>query len=182
MKKIILYSFTALLLFSCGSSMQVFSDYDKDSNIGTYKTYNWLDLQSIEGKGLNPLYYNELNDKRIREAVNKEMKSRNYAMSDEKATLQIHYHIIVEDKIASTTEPAGYQYHPLSNLTKVNTYQYREGTLIIDVMDTKTNALIWRGWATDVITNTTRKNPEAVIQKAVEKIFTVFPVNAQNIK
>ncbi|CAN5751404.1 DUF4136 domain-containing protein [soil metagenome] len=176
MKKISLFALTVLMLSSCGSTMEVFSDYDKQVNLAAYKTYSWPDLKSIEGKGMNPLYYNELNDKRIKDAVNIEMLARNYSLGNEKAALEIHYHIIVEDKIGSTVETAGSQYHPLSNLTKVNSYQYRQGTLIIDVMDTKTNTLIWRGWGTDVVTNAIRKNPEAAIQNAVMKIFKAFPV------
>lgn len=176
MKNFVLLAFSALILSSCGSTMEVFSDYDKQADITAYKTYNLPDLQIIEGKGLNPLYYNELNDKRIREAVNKEMQARNFSLSNDKAELEIHYHIIVEDKIESSIEPPRSQYHTLSNIPKVNTYQYRQGTLIIDVMNIKTNTLIWRGWATDVVSNSYRKNPEAAIQNAVKKIFKVFPV------
>ena len=103
------------------------------------------------------------------------MKLKNYREVPAKAELQLHYHIIVEDKTMVTTEPIGSQYHPYSNTYRTSTYQYREGTLIIDLMDTKTNTLIWRGWATDVITNSVRKDPEAAIQNAVAKIFQEFP-------
>ncbi len=46
-------------------------------------------------------------------------------------------------------------------------------------MDTQNNTLVWRGWATDVVTNSAGKNPETAIQNPVEKIFEVFPVVKQ---
>ena len=175
MKNCILFLLSAVLLASCGTSMEVFSDSDKALNISNYHTYNWPQLKAIESKGMNPLYYNELNDKRIRDAVNKEMAARNFSMSTGSAELEIHYHIIVEDKMGTYTETGGNQNHPMAYTPRITNYQYRQGTLIIDVMDIKTNSLVWRGWATDVVTNTARKNPEAAIQNAVSKIFKVFP-------
>ena len=175
MKKILIYSVIAILLYSCGPSLQFFSDYDKNINLSGYVSYSWLDLAAIEGKGMNPLYYNELNDKRIKEAVDKQMKTRNFQPFSTKGELELHYHIIVEDKTTVITEPIGSQYRPNPNNYRTSTYQYREGTLIIDLMDTKNNTLIWRGWATDVITNAVRKNPEAAINNAVAKIFGAFP-------
>ncbi|MEP7165702.1 MAG: DUF4136 domain-containing protein [Ferruginibacter sp.] len=175
MKNFLLLSLITMLLSSCGPTLQVFSDYDKALNMSVYKNYNWLDLQAIESRGMNPLYYNELNDQRIKRAVDKQMQARNYSTASKNEGLQIHYHIIVENKTNVITEPVGAQYRPYSSGSRTTTYQYREGTLIIDLMDTKTNTLIWRGWATDVITNSVKKDPEAAIQNAVAKIFEVFP-------
>jgi len=175
MKNLKLFILSALLLSACGSSMQVFSDYDKDLNIGNFHSYKWASFKDIESKGTNPLYYNELNDKRIREAVNKEMTARNFNIADAGAQLEIHYHIVVEDKIASYTEPGGSQSHPVAYTPRITNYQYRQGTLIIDLMDVKNNTLVWRGWATDVVTNSARKDPEAAINKAVASIFKAFP-------
>ena len=175
MKNVITFLITITVLTSCGPSLQVFSDYDKTADLSHYKTFSWLKLDAIEAKGSNPLYYNELNDKRIKEAVNKQMQGKNFQPFSNSTDLQLHYHIIVEDKTSTITEPIGTQYRPYSNEHRRSTYQYREGTIIIDLMDIKTNTLIWRGWATDVITNTVRKNPEAAIQNAIEKIFLQFP-------
>lgn len=175
MKTLLSGLLSVLLLSSCGSTMEVFTDQDKDHNPANYSSYNWQSLAAIENKANNPLYYNELNDKRIREAVNKELQSRNYAMQEQNGALEIHYHILVEDKTGSVTESNNSLQHPLSNLQRVNTFQYRQGTLIIDVMDSKTNTLIWRGWATDIVGNEARKNPEKAIQQAVKKIFRSFP-------
>jgi hypothetical protein len=54
-------------------------------------------------------------------------------------------------------------------------YPYREGTLIIDLMDANNKTLVWRGWATSAIEEAVSRNPEQSIRKAVERIFKLFP-------
>lgn len=53
-----------LSINSCAPAIKIYADYDKSLDIKNYKTYSWLNLNEIEGKGLNPAYYNELTDKR----------------------------------------------------------------------------------------------------------------------
>jgi hypothetical protein len=172
---VILFAFALTGLYSCGSSMQVFSDYDKDADMSAYKTYSWLTEEQIESKGTNPLYYNELNDKRIKQAVYEQMKRRGFTYSNETQPLEMHYHIIVEDKTLVTTEPGGYGYGPVFESKRKQAYPYRQGTLIIDLMDTKNKTLVWRGGATSAIESEISKNPEEAIRKGVEKIFEKFP-------
>jgi Domain of unknown function (DUF4136) len=175
MKKVIFFLLLISGIVSCGPSLRVFSDYDKDVNIADYKTYTWLDAKAIEGKGTNPLYYNEMNDKRIKAAVNAEMAAKGYRLVENNGELILHYHIVVEDKTAVTNEAWGYGYSPYWVNRRVNVYQYREGSLIIDLMDKKANALVWRGWATDVITQSATKDPQAAITRAVQAIYKKYP-------
>ena len=63
--------------------------------------------------------------------------------------------------------------------TRTNIYSYRKGTLIIDLMDPKTNNLVWRGWATAAIDTITLEQTEEIINRAVGKIFRGFPASAK---
>jgi uncharacterized protein DUF4136 len=53
-------------------------------------------------------------------------------------------------------------------------YTYTEGTLLIDIFDAKSKELIFRGSATDTLSNTTEKNQKK-LSKALNKIFLNFP-------
>ncbi len=89
-----------------------------------YKTYDWLDFAAIENKGQNPLHYNELNDKRIKDAVDKQMKAKNYRVVSNKGDLELHYHIVVEDKTTVISEPADlntFQIQILTTQVPINT-------------------------------------------------------------
>lgn len=169
------YCFILLALLSCNPAMHVYSDYDKDADIADYKTYSWLTKEEIEAKGINPLYYNELNDKRIKTAVYDQMKKKGFMYKNDMQPLEMHYHIIVEDKTFLATEPLGYIYGPAWQMKKTQVYPYQQGTLIIDLMDTRNKTLVWRGWATGAIEDEATRHPDEAIQKAVEKIFKRFP-------
>jgi len=170
-----------LMLSGCGPTSQVFTDYDRSANLDEYQTFGWLPASSsIEARN-NPLYYNELNDKRIKTAVVNQLESRNYQFS-EKPELLIHYHIIIDDKTVVRTDPYGYYYGPYWMRTNVNVYEYREGTLIIDLMDADTNSLVWRGWITAFLKNSNPEKMDESITKSVRMIFSEYPYRANKIE
>ena len=179
MKKLLIYTLIAFFITSCSPTIRSFSDYDKDVFVSNYKTYSWLDLKTIEQKGSNPIYYNELTDKRIKNAVDVQMLLKGLRLVKDNGELKLHYHIVVEDKTNISTDPIGYNYGPYWVGRKVNVFQYTEGTLIVDMMDAKSNALAWRGWATDVVTENNRKNPEKGIINAINSIFKKYPYHHQ---
>ena len=164
-----------LLLTACSQQIAVHTDYDPDYDLWTYKTFDWGQKVNIE-EGKNPLHYNELNDKRIKAAVQNQLTKRGYKLTAETPDLILHYHIIVKGQSVVVTEPFGYSYGPYWTRTNTNIYSYKEGTLILDLMDNKTNHLMWRGWAvTDVKESYSPKEVEALINQVVSKIFREFP-------
>jgi hypothetical protein len=48
------------------------------------------------------------------------------------------------------------------------------GTLIVDMYDTSSKRLVWRGMARDTLSDKPEKNSEK-LQKAVDKMFAKFP-------
>jgi hypothetical protein len=171
---------TALLLLigGCSPEIRVYSDYDPDYDLKKYTSFGWIQTENIE-LGNNPLYYNELNDKRIKSAVQAQLISKGYTVSKDNPDLVVHYHIIVDDQSIVTTDPHGYFYTPYWLHLRTNVQQYREGTLIIDIMDSKNNYLIWRGWAASAIEGTyTPERIDHLIKTAVTKIFRRFPKKA----
>jgi hypothetical protein len=57
---------------------------------------------------------------------------------------------------------------------------YREGSLIIDIMDEKSKNLIWRGWAVAPIDRTyPPEQADKLINLAIEKVFRKFPGHAK---
>ncbi len=54
------------------------------------------------------------------------------------------------------------------------TETYKVGTLVVDLFDTQTKKLIWRGTSSDTLSNKSNKNIQA-LDKGVEKMFKQFP-------
>lgn len=174
MKRFALYSLTVIMLAACSPQIRVYSDSDPDYDLWTYKSFDWGQRVDIEA-GRNPLQYNELNDKRIKTAVRDQLESRGYVFQENDSELMLHYHIIVDNKSAIVPEPYGYRYGSYFMRSGANVHYYREGTLILDLMERNTGNLIWRGWAVADIDNIEPEEVDKVIKQAVERIFTKFP-------
>ena len=54
------------------------------------------------------------------------------------------------------------------------TYQFREGTLVIDFNDAATGQLVWRGWAQGAIDRTDGYDP-ALLARVVTEILAQWP-------
>ncbi len=157
-------------LMACSDQITVRTDYDRSVKIAQFKTFAWLDKHGIEERN-NPLYYNELNDKRIREAVVDELTKKGYSQTAETPLLKVHYHIVIEDK----TQVRSDTYSPYWIKSERDVYTYREGTLIIDLMDAKNEALLWRGWAISALSDQDQMS-DNLIKEAVAKIFAKLPL------
>jgi hypothetical protein len=175
MKGIITILITAFAAVSCNHKIHVYTDHDASYDARVCKTYAWTDVVNIE-QHHNPVYYNQLNDKRIREAVDFEMAAKGYVYDNSSPELLIHYHIVVNDKAVVTTDDYGYFYSPYWLRTRAPVYQYSEGTFIIDVMDSSDKNLIWRGWAVTPLERFQNgQELSALINESVQKIFEKFP-------
>ncbi len=164
-----------LICFSCSERIVVRRDFDKSVEIHRSSTYSWLEKKQMEDRN-NPLVYNELNDKRVKQAVDEQLLAKGYQLKPEGSELIVHYHIVIDDKTAVYTDPYGYYYNNYWMMRRTDVYRYREGTLIIDFMDSRNCELIWRGWATSILQDD--EVSEAKIREAVQKIFQQFPESA----
>ena len=125
------------ILTACSPQIRIYSDHDPQYDLSAYKTFDWGQKANIE-QGNNPLYYNELTDKRIKDAVLNELSIRGYRVNSENPDMIFHYHIVIDDQSVVATDPFGYQYGRYWTQMQTNIYSYREGTLILDLMDKTT--------------------------------------------
>lgn len=167
-----------LLLLACGPAITTYTDHDPAYEVSGFATFDWSDKTDVEA-GKNPLFYNELNDKRIKSAVEKELTSRGYIHSETHPDRVLHYHIVVHDESVVSPEPYGYFYGPYWMRARMHVYTYREGTLIIDMMDPQTKNLVWRSWATAPLDMISENDVDGVIHRAVSKMFKGFPRGAR---
>jgi hypothetical protein len=164
----------AVGMTSCSDNLRVKSDYDRQTNFNQYKTYDWLSTPDIELKN-NPLIYNELTDKRIKTAVNRLLPGRGVSLNTTGPDLKIHYHLVVEDRTIVRPNLYGSYSSPYWSRNQVSSYPFREGTLILDLMDAHNNALVWRGWTINILEGNDIELSEDRINQAVARILETFP-------
>src|SRR6187399_328936 len=169
----------AALLTACESTLKVTHDYDKSVNFSGYKTYGFYDFKTSGS-------VSQLNADRIINAIKAELSRKGLKETGSNPDLLVNAMTILKDKqeVTATTNYYGYggAYRPYgyyggagaSGYTTYNTYEYKDGSLIIDIVDTKTNKMIWEGIGNKDIDHAP-KNPEEAINKAVAAIMANFP-------
>lgn len=156
-------------LVSC-SPISVKTDYDSEANFTNYKTYRWL--KTPDGKPMEAK--NPLMAKRMRRAIESELSAKGYHLvEDEKPDFLVAFYSGVRNKVDVTTY--GYRYGRWGRWrgTAVAVNRYKEGTLIIDIIDSNEKELVWRGWASGTVENP--HNAQETINKAVTKLLSKFP-------
>lgn len=174
------YLLLIAVCISCDPDMYIFIDRDKNFDVIKYESYNWSEIKNIENNR-NPIYYNELNDKRIKAAVNAALAGKGYKEVSRDACFILHYHIVIDDVTAYRADPMFGHEAPWMR-SGISYYRYKEGSLIFDVMDSKSNSLIWRGYASQILDSENTLLTDEKIKGAVKKIFTKFPArNTANV-
>jgi hypothetical protein len=93
---------------------------------------------------------------------------------DSEAELIAHYHIVIKDETVYRDMTTFY--HGARWLeSDRSAYTLREGTLIIDLMEAKTEELIWRGYAISILDEYRPDISEEMLNEAITKIFREFP-------
>ena len=174
------------LLAACVGMLEVTSDYDSNFDYTKLGTYQWLPGKAtIPGRDER---YSDLLDSRLRGAIDRELAGKGYRMATAKPDFLVTYHVALEDKIdvrVINSYYGGYGYRGYYGTAgwstpRAETYQYRLGTLIVDVIDAASSRLVWRGTVegeADVYKDP--KKREERLNEAVHKVLAKFPPQAK---
>ncbi|MBI4527440.1 MAG: DUF4136 domain-containing protein [Deltaproteobacteria bacterium] len=162
--KISLESLAVILLglisFHCATStMTVQTDYDRQADFKRYRTFAWR-----EGTGKS---IPENLDKIIRKEVEGKLLANSYVKADAgKPDLQVTYQGLVQER--TVWQPVGVGRYGMS----MRPMTVREGTLLLEFVDSATDQTVWVGAAEDDVG--ARITGEK-IPRAVEEILKTFP-------
>ena len=155
---------------SCASVYDVKHDYDKQVNFANLKTYDWMAVP--EKAGVDSLVV-----ERVKNAVNTELKAKGLMITSSNPDFLIAQHLGKKDKVQVTDWGYDYAYYgDYWGPGGVSTYEYEEGSLILDFVDAKSKKLIWRGSAkAEVQDINTPGKSEKLINEAVKEILKQYP-------
>jgi hypothetical protein len=191
----ILLMMTLLILAGC-SAYSVVTDYDSSVSFASYKTYHWAD-DAIAKSSNNVLASNPLILKRIKSAVDRELATKGYVLNNYgPVDFAVSVYAGVQERARYNPPPIGFSFHHgyyhnrfghkrfgYNGFGFYDPYwfgpyvsNYKEGTLVIDVIDQKSNELAWRGMAQGILKNyDTSKEMQQDIDGAVAKMLVEFP-------
>jgi len=166
----------ALLAATSSFAQQVKTDYDRDADFNQYNTYSWQKVQTQ-----NPLWVD-----RIKAAVNSALEAKGWMQVESGGDISIMAMEMTRSHQTLNTYydnfgggwgwrggyGGGFGDGFGDSTTTESTY--RVGTLVVDLFDSTTKKLIWRGSASDTLSDKSDKNIKN-LDKGVEKMFDRFP-------
>jgi hypothetical protein len=170
--------FLVLMLTAC-STVRYSHDWDVEADFGGYHTYAWLpvppdttvlDADAARARG-------SLVDRRVRSAVDAAMASRGFKLDEDRPEVVVVYHTGLKDQMNITDW--GYSY--AGNYwgwegRDVDVENYTEGTLLVDLLDSATKQLVWRGMATgEIHPQRTPQERDRIMMEVVAKMFEKYP-------
>jgi len=172
-QRVVLALVGMLFLFAGNSSaQQVKTDYDRSTNFGQYKTYSW---EQVKTKDL-------LLVDRIKNAVNAALSAKGWKQVDSGGDVSIIAIEMTQNQQTLNTFydgfGGGWGWRRFGGggfgEATTTTETYKVGTLVVDLFDTKTKKLVWRGSSSDTLSNNSNKNIKN-LDEGVEKMFKKFP-------
>ena len=168
----VLFVLMGMMLLLAGklSAGQVKTDYDRNANFGQYKTYSWEQVKT----------QNPLDVDRIKNAVNAALAAKGWTQADSGGDVCIVAMEMTHNQQTLNTFydgfGGGWRWRGFGGMGEATTTTetYKVGTVIVDLFDAKTKELVWRGNASDTLSNNSNKNIQN-LDKDVKKMFKQFP-------
>jgi Domain of unknown function (DUF4136) len=162
---------TMFLFAATLSAQQVKTDYDRAANFAQYTTYSWEQVKTKD----------PLDVDRIKSAVNAALAAKGWTQVESGGNVSIVAVEITRNQQTLNTFYDGFgggwgwrRFGGGFGDATTTTETYKVGTVVVDLFDTKTKQLIWRGAASDTLSNNSDKNIKN-LDKGVNKMFKHFP-------
>jgi len=187
----ILFSLLFVALAFLPVKQKVAFDYDKTVNFGEFKTFaigmpSEANMKTAAAK--NSSIVNFENENLLEGNIIYQMEDKGYVQS-QNPNLMVTFNIRLNEETqydVTTVDVGpgiwggyyyggyfGYDGWPGMSVTSVTSEEYQAGSLVIDVVSTKTNKLVWYGASPDVLTGTSAQDNEQVPDK-IEAIFNSY--------
>lgn len=194
--RILLTSFIVFIAAACGTTVYTVNPNNNDLN--DYDTFAYLPNTNMDVKGKN--YTDTTINKSIVETVKNNLEDHGMEIDQEEPDLLVLISTSAKVDIEVDKSPtyATYPYHDASGRVSpmydtyfyyeyetvsdvegynATTFTHDEGTVVIDLIDRKTNKTVWKGIANDKIYDD--PSPE-VVENMIQDLFDEFPVDEES--
>jgi hypothetical protein len=158
-----------LIITGC-TGIRISTDFDKQVDFSKYKTFNF-------SKEVNKVTLNDLNRRRLKDAITRQMVAKGYQISttpDLLISAFVKGQAVYSANANSNYWGGMYYWGYGTSNTYVDINKSIEGTLFIDLIDVQEKKMIWEGIAEGLV-NPRTETREETINSVVGNIFKNFP-------
>lgn len=149
---------------------QVRTDYDHSTNFASYKTYSWLKVQSGDS----------LWDDRLRQDVDSQLAAKGWTKVDSNGDASLSAFRSTKDQKTLETFydgfGGGWRWRGFGGdgMSTTTTETTKVGNVIVDIFDSHSQKLLWRGTDSDDLSSNADKNIQK-LSKDINNMFKKFP-------
>ena len=173
----------ALVFVSAAAFAQdVKTDFDKSANFANIKTFT---------AKIGTSWNNQISEKRVLDEITQSLTEKGWKPVDASPDALVLLHGATEKQKSLNTFYSGggyggYGYRGWGGgmgmgTATTTTSEYLVGTLVVDIFDAKSKALMFRGTASDELSDKPEKNQKK-LEKASDKMFKDFPPGSKEKK
>ena len=162
------FSIVLLCVMLGCAHIQVETDVDPSADFSTYHTYRLATPEQGRG-GDQALGMRALQDRRIRGAIDESLTARGLRTDATRSDLMITYRVT-----ASSQAWGGGAAGATATPSTRDQYDLKQGTLVIDFVDSATGQRVWRGFASGAAGDPDQSDER--VYEAALKILEEFPL------
>jgi hypothetical protein len=169
----VLFLFCLMTSAAACSTIAVETHYEPSVDFSRFKTYNWMSPSETSDNLQETIAAGRVGYL-IEAAVERELAARGYEKekrAGEKPDFFLAYRAHVDEKV----KPEVITYSCAESICGqgIDLVRYREGTLVLDIIQADSNQVVWRGTAVSVIGDPSGR--KQAIEAAVGQILKNFP-------
>jgi hypothetical protein len=180
MRRVLQIGALALLMAGCASAPRVTTNTNPTTDFASFRTYNFMPALGTD----RPNGVQTQLSVMLMTAMSREMSSRGYQRSDN-PDLLVNFFVNTEQRMDVRQVPTpgsfhGYRFNRYATWGGYRTEvrHYREGTLVIDLVDARRNMLAWEGIAQQRLGRSAQQITQDQVDDVVRQVMVAFTHSA----
>lgn len=157
-------------IVGCASAPELRVDRDPSADFASFRSFAFYEPPADPAAP-----YKSLLAQHLAAATRAELERQGYVYRERDPDLRVNLYLKLTDRVELRETPARRPWGHRGWGTTLETRDYREGTLCIDLVDAQRHTLVWQGVAEGRLDSQARQDPAAVAERTVREILAALP-------
>ncbi len=157
------------VMVGCAATPDVRQDQDPNVDLRAYRTFSFVEFELDRGAS-----YAGLIGARLKAATRTQMERQRYVYDEGQPDLFVRPYLVVQERQELRSSPTGRVARRGWSAYDIETVDYRQGTIVVDLIDRRRGALVWHGVAEGRLDARAMDQPNQAIELALSELFARF--------